>query len=263
MCKLSSKLITVKVIIVEDELAASDNLTYLLQELDSGIEVIKVLDSIRAAVSYFTGGTEAELVFMDIHLADGISFDIFDQVSINIPIIFTTAYDQYALKAFKLNSIDYLLKPIDDEELTGALKKFKNLPKITDASTLQMGALLDLIKNQGSNYKTTYLVHQRDEMIPVKTESISYFYIETGIVKGVTMENKSYVIDQKLEDIESELNPNQFIRINRQFILQKNAVANIKYYFNGKLIVNTNPPTKDRIIVSKAKATEFKKWVNS
>lgn len=252
-----------KVIIVEDEIAASENLTYMLESIDSEIEILTVLDSVASAVSYFSTPNDAELILMDIHLADGISFEIFDQVTINTPIIFTTAYDQYAVKAFKVNSIDYLLKPIDEDELKEALNKFKNQSGKSNSIENQMKGLLTLLKNTKKVYKSTYLVHQRDELIPLKTEDIAFLYIDVGIVRAVTNNNHSYIIDKKLEDIENELNPTDYYRVNRQFIVNKNAIANIKYYFNGKLIVNTNPPFKERIVVSKAKASEFKKWMSA
>ena len=251
-----------KVVIVEDEVTASENLTFLLKHLEPNIEIVSVLDSVEGAISYFSQSVDAELVFMDIHLADGISFEIFDQVKITIPIIFTTAYDQYALKAFKVNSIDYLLKPIMEDELETALQKFKDRGKVQSTMPLQMTAFMEMMQSQGTHYKATYLVHHKDEMVPVKTEDIAFFYIDTGVVKAITFANKPYVIEEKLEDIESELNPSLFKRVNRQYIVQKEAIANLKYYFNGKLILQTNPPAKERIVISKAKATEFKSWVN-
>ncbi|MCH2195357.1 LytTR family DNA-binding domain-containing protein [Kordia sp.] len=252
-----------KVVIVEDEIAASENLIYLLQKIDADIEVLNVLDSVTTAVAYFSKPTEAELVFMDIHLADGISFEIFEQVKITTPIIFTTAYDQYAIKAFKVNSVDYLLKPLNEEELSEAINKFKNNATLTPPVNNQIQGMLELLQSKSKAYKTTYLVQKRDELIPVKTGDIAYFYIDTGIVKAVTHTNQSYMITKKLEDIELELNPAEFHRVNRQFIINKTAVANVKFYFNGKLIVNVNPPSPERIVASKAKASDVKNWLNS
>jgi two-component system LytT family response regulator len=199
---------------------------------------------------------------MDIPLAYGISFEIFDQLTLKNPVIYTTAYDQYAIKAFKVNSIDYLLTPINEEELDEAVNKFKQSTKEQPINS-QIEGMLQLLQTKNKSFKTTYLVHHRDELLPIKVSDIAYFYIETGIVKGITFNNKSYVIDKKLEDIEGELNPEIFYRVNRQFIINRNAVANIKFYFNGKLIINTNPPSSERIVVSKAKASEVKKWINS
>ena len=252
-----------KIVIVEDELAASENLTYLLKNLNPNIEVLTVLDSVRSSVEYFAAPNEAELVFMDIHLADGLSFEIFDQVQINKPVIFTTAYDQYSLKAFKVNSIDYLLKPVDEDELAKALNQFKVQSQIESPPNVQMEGLLNLIKANSETYKTTYLVSLRDQLIPIKTASLAYLYIDTGIVIGITKDNQRYSFDKKLEDLESELDPSYFYRVNRQFIVHKDAIANIKYYFNGKLILNVSPVFKEQIVVSKAKSTAFKKWINS
>lgn len=252
-----------KVLIVEDELAASENLTYLLHSLDSSIQVLKILDSVKSAVNFLSRPHEAELVFMDIHLADGISFEIFDQVSFDIPVIFTTAYNQYTLKAFKVNSIDYLLKPIDKEELSDALEQFRVQVREKGIADHQVKGLLDLINTKVKTYKTTFLVNQRDQLIPLKTEQIAYFRIDTGVVKGITSDNQSYSIERKLEEIEEELDPRDFYRVNRQFIIRREAIVNIKHYFNGKLIVSVHPACDERIVVSKAKATKFKEWMNS
>lgn len=252
-----------KVVIVEDEIAASDNLQHLLNEIHPDIEVLTVLDSVRSSIAYFSNPNDAELVFMDIHLADGISFEIFEQVKVNVPVIFTTAYDQYAIKAFKVNSVDYLLKPIEEEELATAIGKFKSSNLATPKPNIELDGLLELLNTKKKTYKSTYLVHHRDELLPIKTDNFAYFYIDTGIVKGVTITNKTYIIDDKLEDIENELDPSKFHRFNRQFIISKSAIANVKFYFNGKLVVNVNPPTQDKIVVSKAKATEIKNWINS
>ena len=252
-----------KVVIVEDEIAASENLIYLLNSIDSTIEILSVIDSVDTAVNYFSIKNDVELIFMDIHLADGISFDIFKKVTINIPVIFTTAYDQYAMQAFKVNSIDYLLKPINEEELGEAIAKFKKIGRVEKPINDQMEGVLQLLQAKTRTYKKTYLVQRRDELIPIKIDDLAYFHIETGIVKGVTFENQTFIIDKKLEDIENEIDPTIFYRANRQFVVNRNAISNIKYYFNGKLIVNTNPRFEERIIISKAKATEFKNWVNA
>ena len=251
------------VVIVEDEIAASENLTFLLNNIDQSIEILQVIDSVQASVTYFSTHQDADLIFMDIHLADGISFEIFEQVQINCPIIFTTAYDQYAIQAFKVNSVDYLLKPLNKEELSDAISKFKSTSNNTEPISNQIQGMLNLLQTKSKAYKSTYLVQKRDELIPVKTDDIAYFYIETGIVKGKSFDNQMFIIDKKLEDIEEEIDPLKFYRVNRQFVMNRDAIINIKFFFNGKLIINTNPKFSDRIVVSKAKATEFKKWLNT
>lgn len=252
-----------KVVIVEDEIAASENLVHLLKNIDPEIEVIKTLDSVKSSIAYFSDTTLADLIFMDIHLADGISFEIFEQITLDIPVIFTTAYDQYAIQAFKVNSIDYILKPINEHELSNAIDKFKASKKSSSTEQTDIDGLLKMLQTKTASYKSTYLVQKRDELLPIKTLDIAYFYIDTGIVKAVTFNNTSYAINKKLEDIEIELNPDNFHRVNRQFILNKESITNIKFYFNGKLIVNINPPFKERIVISKAKSSEVKNWINS
>lgn len=252
-----------KVIIVEDELAACDNLSYLLTKINADIEVVQVLDTVKATVDYFSNPHDGVLVFMDIHLADGISFEIFDQVEINIPIIFTTAYDQYALKAFKVNSIDYLLKPIDKEELSDALDRYEALNQKKGIDEVQMNSLLQLIQTKAENFKKTFLVSVGDQLVPVKTADIAYFFIDTGVVKAVTVQERSYVLDVKLEDIEEALDPSVFYRANRQFIIRREAIVTIKLHFNSKLLIDVHPVCSERIVVSKAKASDFKNWMGS
>ena len=254
-----------KVIIIEDELTASDHLVYQLNSIDPSIEVIKILDSVQSSVGYFSDPNDAELIFMDIHLADGISFEIFDRVEINTPIIFTTAYNQYAIQAFKVNSVDYLLKPINEDELTDAIDKFRSRVQNESTSSIndQIKNVYAQLQSTQKAFKTNFLAQRRDELIPVKTEDIAYFYIEDSLVKLVTFDKKSFIYDKKLESIEEEIDPDQFYRINRQFIMNRSAIQNVKFYFNGKLVVNSIPKFEDRIVVSKAKASDFKKWLNS
>lgn len=221
------------------------------------------MDSVKAAVTFFSQPQNAELVFMDIHLADGVSFEIFDKVDLGVPVIFTTAYNQYTLKAFKFNSIDYLLKPLDKDELSDALQQFKEQKKEEGIDKEQIKGLLNLVKEKEKTYKTTFLITHRDQLIPLKTTEIAYFQIDTGVVKATTFDSKSYVVDSKLEELEEELDPSNFYRINRQCILRRDALSRIKQYFNGKLIVEVSPKSAEQIIVSKAKAPDFKAWVAS
>jgi len=254
-----------KVIIIEDEITASEQLEFLLNKIDSKIEVIKTLDSVKSSISYLSKDNSANLLFMDIHLSDGISFEIFNQVNITTPIIFTTAYDQYAIKAFKVNSVDYLLKPIDKDELEKAINKFKALDKSPerDTTSIQVQGLLELLKKETPTYKTTYLVQKQDTLLPIKTDSIAFFTIDTGVTKAITFDNKTFIINEKLEDIEEEINPKQFYRANRQFIINKDSIVNIKPYFTGKLILNINPINKEKIVISRAKSKDFKEWIDS
>ncbi len=250
-----------KVLIIEDEQAAAENLSYFLKSIDTSIEIVKVIDTIKEAVAFFKEEIVIELVFMDIHLADGISFEIFEQVQVQTPVIFTTAYDQYAIKAFKVNSVDYLLKPIDEEELKQAIDKYKGTQQ-EELVAVQFQEMLKLLKGEQKNYKNAYLVQQRDTLIPLQVSEIAYATIDSGIVKVVTKANKSYILDKKLEELESELNPAHFFRANRQFIIGREAIENLQLYFNGKLILNISPKPKEQIVISKAKAPQLKSWMN-
>ena len=250
-----------KVVIIEDEKAAAENLKFLLRTVDSTIEVDRIIDTVSGAVDYFSQQNDIELAFFDIHLADGISFKIFDKVQIETPIIFTTAYDEYALKAFKVNSIDYLLKPIDEDELKEAMDKYRFTNKKVPMDS-QLQQVLQILTTDRKMYKSTYLVQQRDTLIPLSVDDVAYFTIDAGIVKAISFDSKGYIMDENLENIEMELNPNQFFRVNRQFIIQRRAIENLQLYYNGKLILNVSPKTSDQIIVSKAKAPQLKKWIN-
>jgi two-component system LytT family response regulator len=250
-----------KVVILEDEKAAAENLKHLLGHIDASIHVDRIIDTVSSAVDYFKEEKDIELAFFDIHLADGNSFDIFKDIEVKVPVIFTTAYDEYALKAFKINSIDYLLKPIDEDELGDAIEKFKSSNR-TIRIPNEFERLIEMLGKVSKKYKSTFLVLQRDKLIPIDVADIAYITIDASIVKAFTFEGKSYVIDEKLEDIEADLDPNQFFRANRQFIVQRSAIKNLAIYFNGKLILNIQPEPAERIIISKAKAPQLKDWIN-
>jgi two-component system LytT family response regulator len=250
-----------RVVILEDEKSAAENLKHLLGEVDPSVEVDTVIDTVSGAVEYFKKENDIELAFFDIHLADGISFDIFKEVEVRVPVIFTTAYDEYALRAFKINSIDYLLKPIDEDELGEAIEKFKSSNRSIRIPN-EFERILEMLGKESKRYKSTFLVRQRDKLIPIDVADIAYITIDAGIVRAFTFDGKSYIIDEKLEDIEADLDPNQFFRANRQFIVQRKAIDNLTIYFNGKLILNIQPEPEDRIIISKAKAPQLKDWMN-
>lgn len=246
------------VVIIEDEKTASENLKYLLSEIDTLIYVDAIIDTVSGAVNYFSNQNNIELAFFDIHLADGISFEIFQKTQVSVPVIFTTAYDEYAIKAFKVNSIDYLLKPIDEDQLKEAITKYKSKHTIVHKDFQQM---LQLLSSKKKVYKSTYLVQQRDTLIPLSISDIAYFTINEGVVKAISIHNQKYIIDKKLEDIEADLNPDLFFRANRQYIVQRKVIDNLQLYFNGKLILNITPKSDEQIIVSKVKSPLIKKWL--
>ena len=251
-----------KAVIIEDEHAAVLNLEFLLKSIDANIQIVAIIDTVTDAIDFFQKENGYDVVFMDIHLADGNSFEIFKAIKPKSPIIFTTAYDQYAIQAFKVNSIDYLLKPIQGSELRNAIEKFKQTQSQLPIFNQQMQGLFNLIQNQKKSYRQSYLVQKGDTLIPIASNDFAFFYIQNGIVRGTTIKNVSYHLDGRLEDLENELNPQKFYRANRQYLVQRSAIKNLSIYFNGRLIVNTTPVAKEQIIVSKANAPKFKAWLN-
>lgn len=251
-----------KAIIIEDENFAVENLRYLLQTIEPDLQIIDVIDTVIDSIDFFNQNNDFDLIFMDIHLADGNSFEILKEVYPAAPIIFTTAYDNYAIKAFKVNSIDYLLKPIQETELKNAIQKFKNLSNINDFSAVQIQDLRSLFQLKQQKFRQSYLVQKGDKLIPIATHDFAFFFIKNGVVRGTTNGNITYHLDAKLEDLENELNPNDFFRANRQYLIQRYAIKNLSFYNNGRLIINTSPNSIEQIIVSKANKPKIKSWLN-
>lgn len=248
-----------KALIIEDEVLAAQSLQKLVSEVAPETEIIGILQSIEESVAWFGENPMPDLVFMDIHLADGSSFAIFEQVQITCPIIFTTAYDEYALKAFEVSSIDYLLKPINRNDLTRAMNKFKAF--VGDKS-FDNQAITNLLQQFGASkkYKSCFLVPERDKLIPLATTNIAYFYIDTKTVKAVTLDERTYYMSQTLDDIMVQLNPDDFFRANRQFIVSRKAIKDLTIWFGNKLSLNLLVKIPEEIIISKAKVAEFKNW---
>jgi two-component system LytT family response regulator len=250
-----------KAVIIEDESVAAQALQLLAQELNPELEVLAVLQTIEESVEWFEENAMPDLVFMDIHLADGSSFAIFDKVEITCPIIFTTAYDEYALKAFEVNSIDYLLKPINKVDLERAMNKLQHLTAATrDQEKASLESLLSQMGGLKKKYKTCFLIPERDKLIPLATSNIAYIYIDTKTVKAIALDGHTYYLNQTLDEIMAQLDPEHFFRANRQFIISRNAVKDLSIWFGNKLAVNLTVPVPEKIIVSKARVGEFKTW---
>ena len=247
-----------KALIIEDEILASKHLRQVLNEVGDFI-VLQVVESIREAVSWFENNQQPDIVFMDIHLSDGSAFEIFKQTKITCPIVFTTAYDEYALKAFKVNSIDYLLKPIEVNDVQEALKKLR---EITHAGNMQnaINSLIDTF-SKGSKYKRHFLIPIKgDKLIPVQTADIACFYIDSGTIKAQTFEGKSYTMDFTLDELSEMLDPGFFFRANRQYIISRKAIKDIDLWFNSRLSVNLIVSVPDKIVISRGRIPEFKTW---
>lgn len=252
-----------RIIIVEDEHAAAENLKAIIKNVLPDIRILDTLESVEETIKWLNNNTHPDLAFFDIKLADGYSFEIFEKTDIFFPVIFTTAYNEYAIKAFKVNSIDYILKPVNQEDVQKAIHKFINLSNIKWSQGNEFIRLLHEIKNSSQEkiYKKAFLVHYKDKMIPLKTTEIAFFYIDSGNVYGYTFDNHKYIMEQKLENIEEQISPDSFYRVNRQFIVSRNAIKEVNFYFNGRLVLKTNPSTPEKVIISKARAGKFKSWL--
>lgn len=248
-----------RVIIVEDETAAVVNLRSMLAAIEPEAEVVAVLESVEEAVEYFSKDAVADVVFMDIHLADGDSFRIFQSVDIDIPIIFTTAYDEYALEAFKVNSIDYLLKPFKEEELRRAIDKLCRLTKLErDEQRTKRNRMAEEVQ---THEVQTMLLRCKDKIIPVGVDEVAFFYTSSERVTLTTLTGQTYAVDKTLEALGQQLSPHMFFRANRQFIISRAAVKDIVVWFGSRLSLNLVVETPERIIISKARVPEFKQWL--
>jgi len=249
-----------KVIIIEDEMLSAEHLELLLKRIDPEISIIGIFDSVKKSITEFEKGLKADLLFVDIHLADGLSFEIFSKISIETPVIFTTAFDEYAIQAFKLNSIDYLLKPIGISELQVAVDKFKKWNLINQKSLLeQLGRLYHGFNKQ---YKTRFMVKMGDQIVSIKAEDILHFIAEDGIVLMMSKDVKRYPVDFTLDQIDDMLDPAIFFRINRKVIININAIQKVTSYFNSRLKVNAIQLSDDSAIVSRDRVSEFKMWLD-
>lgn len=249
------------VLIVEDEKGAAQNLLAVLKEIDSSINVVAVIESVQNSVEWIQNNPAPDLAFFDIRLADGNSFEIFAQTEIKFPIIFTTAYDQYAIQAFKVNSIDYLLKPIQRHNLEEALKKYSQIYKQIDIEAFSR-IISQLGPGQAKPKKRTFLIHYQDRILPIATSDFAFFFIRNGIVHGKTFEKQNYVIDQNLDSIEAEIDKDDFFRVNRQTIVSRKSIIEAVHYFNGRLKLKLVPQPDDLLLISKAKSSEFRRWLS-
>lgn len=246
-----------KVLIVEDETAAYENLAAIINEVDPNIDIIGNTESVSQTVKWLYSNVLPDLIFMDIHLSDGSAFSIFDAIEVEIPIIFTTAYDEYAIEAFKVNSVDYLLKPIKGEEVQRSLQK---LSKWTRTEVVDyLARLTQLTPSQ--RYRDKFLIPVQDKLLPVDTNDISCFYTSDKVTRIILKNGKSYFYSKTLEQIYSSLNPAEFYRANKQFIISRNSVKNITIWFDSRLLLTLDVETPERIYISKNKASEFKMWV--
>jgi len=249
------------VLIIEDEEPAAGRLKKLLTEIDPGIHVLEVIVSIQSAVNWLQTQPSPDLILLDIHLADGESFEIFNRTEVTAPIIFITAYDEFAIRAFKVNSIDYLLKPIKKEDLEAALNKFKKLHAVKPGQSNDFSKLLETLKGSGVEYKKRFIIRYGDHIKAIDTKDIAYFFTEEKINFLRTHDNKTYPVDFNLDKLESMLDPTVFIRINRQFIISIDAIDQMFAFSKSRVKVKLNPATDADTIVSTERSAAFKEWL--
>ena len=251
-----------KILIIEDEYHAQKYLSNLLKKVMPSAQILNMLDSVEDAVDWFNNNPSPDLVFMDIQLADGLSFSIFKKVEVDTPVIFTTAFDQYTLQAFKVNSVDYLLKPIDEVDLQKAVDKYQQIYR---ANTIfNQASLVKVIKSfqQKENFRQRFLIKQGKDFIYLPVEEIAYLYSSDGMTFIIDTHKKRHLLDTTLDAIEKELNPKNFYRISRKQIIHIQSVSKIFAYFNHRLKLELRPESKVEAIVSRERVKDFKAWLD-
>ncbi len=249
-----------KVIIIEDEIPAAKRLEKLLRAYDDSIEIVQKLDSVEASVRFLQTANQADIIFMDIQLADGLSFDIFENVQVSAPVIFTTAFDQYTLKAFKVNSIDYLLKPIDEIELHQSLEKYKQLfaKKSIDFSSKMLKLMQEM---NAVKYKERLLIKRGQQLSYLKIENTAYCYADGKLCYAVDFNATKFLVENNLSQLEEQLQPTQFYRINRHLLVNIEAVKKVHVWLGGRLKLEIQPDTTAETIVSRERVNGFKDWL--
>jgi DNA-binding LytR/AlgR family response regulator len=249
------------IIIIEDETLAAERLESILSEVAPDFNVVAKTKSIKESVKWFLQN-KADLIFLDIQLSDGLSFSIFDQIEVNTPVIFTTAYDQYAIKAFQLNSVDYLLKPVRKSELEESIRKYRNLKSVYN---IDFEAILSTIQGKKPEFKKRFLIQYGERIKKIETEEIAYFYALEKSVFLKTFDGHSYPLDQSLDKLELVVDPEKFFRINRKFVVNINSITGMVAYSRGrvKLELVPQPEVEGPVVVSIERASDFKVWMDS
>jgi DNA-binding LytR/AlgR family response regulator len=250
------------VLIIEDEPHAAQRLSKVIVELVPSAKLVATIDSVKNAVAWFKANAKPDLVFMDIQLADGISFDIFEQVDIQSPVIFTTAYDAYALKAFKVNSIDYILKPVDKDDLHAALKKLSALSGDQQGTRALLDHIGQAMQMLTRKYKTRFVIKVGEHLKTIEIAAVRFFYSQDKTTFCVTDDNRSLIIDFTLEQLEDMLDPQEFFRINRKYFVRSSAIGDIISYMNSRLKLVLKGSTDNDVIVARERVQEFKEWLD-
>jgi two-component system, LytTR family, response regulator LytT len=250
------------ILILEDEKLASEKLEKTLLEVEPGATIVAKLQTVAAATDWLRTHAHPDLIISDIRLLDGLCFEIFEQVKVEKPVIFTTAYDQYAIKAFEVNSVDYLLKPVQQEKLKASLHKLKALSARPAPAAIDYQEVLKLLRAAPSEYKSRFMVRLGQKIIALAADKIAYFFSENKLTYIVAKDGKRYPMDQPLEELMDVLDPRIFFRINRQFIITFDSIAEIHPYFKGRIKLLLNPKTEEEVVISSERTPEFKKWID-
>jgi DNA-binding LytR/AlgR family response regulator len=252
-----------KVLIIEDEPFAQKELARLLKETGREIRVLDMIDSVEDSISWLQSNPEPELIFLDIQLADGLSFEIFNQVKIQAPVIFTTAFDEYAIEAFKLNSIDYLLKPIKPDDLGKALSKLDSFKEqFKSGAYISEEQVQQLLRITKKEYKQRYMIKTGDTVKSIQTSDVAYFYAEENVVFLKKSSGERFIIDHTMEKVEKEIDPDEFFRISRGYIIHIDAIKKVSKYFNNRLSLELEPAADDTVIISRLKVAAFLQWLD-
>ena len=255
-----------QILIVEDEDLAVKKITRTLHEVNSAAEIVGVTDSIDATTSWLQNNATPDLILMDIELSDGQSFEIFSRIQVKSPVIFTTSYDEFALKAFKVNSIDYLLKPIQKEDLQAALNKYTQMKEAYSANDKSVANMETLVRElqqklQPKEFRKRFLVKHGQKLVSIDVEDIAYFFSDGRLNFFKTYDNRKFVVDYTMDELEDMLDPQRYFRISRSFYVSVNSIDQIHDYFGNRLMLGLKPDVDKEAIVSREKVTDFKKWM--
>ena len=251
-----------RIFIIEDELPSQRMLADLVRKLRPDWHIEGFAGSVQDAVEWLKSHPHPDLIFSDIQLTDGTCFEIFEKVNPGSFIIFTTAYDEYAIRAFKVNSVDYLLKPVSEADLLQAIEKFESLAPEQHREMPDMTAMMEALLTGKVNYRSRILADVADGFVKIDIDNVAFFHSSGKVTTATTFDKKNYVVSFTLDKLENQLDPDIFFRANRQFILNINSLTKVENWFNGKLIVKTTPQTEDKIIVSRERARSFKEWID-
>jgi two-component system, LytTR family, response regulator LytT len=250
-----------RIVIIEDEKLTAANLAETIATVVPGAQVEAILSSVKSALSWFQLHEKPDLIFSDIQLGDGLCFDIFKTISVHAPVIFCTAYDEYALKAFEANGIDYILKPFDKSSIEEAFKKYNALKNSFSGSIANLDQIIQFIENKRKQTAASVLVYKQDKIIPVRFEEIALFFVDNEITRLITFDHKTYSINKTMENVEV-ISPDTFFRVNRQFLIQFRAIKEASQYFGRKLSLSLTIPFPETITVSKNKVPDFLSWLS-